>query len=1047
MIRISIFLLISLIWTNILSGQDSLMVRGIVTEENGIPLADVSISIEGVQANPVVTDSSGRFSLTCPNNDLWLLIDPVGNYKSKRIYLNNREELKIMLSPVDRESGYDEVGNLFQPELRRDFISASNAPDMKRYTQLSNPSIDQSFQGNIPGLWATLQSGMSNTGTSIYIRGIHSLYTSHQPLYIIDGQPIEEPGIFQSNITGYDYNPLATIDPMDITNITILKDYLGGSLYGVKGSNGVVLIETLKPSEVRTTIDFSYRTAISSSPDNIPQLNSRQYKTLANEILMSSGMIQENYKQDYFQLFTTENNPEYFKYNQNTNWQNEVFGNAKMQDYYLRIKGGDEIARYGLSVGYMNHEGIIKNTQANRFTVRFVGSFNVVKWLNLYVSSNMVNSISSLRESALSPITSPILTSLLKAPILNPYQYDVNGNELKSLENVNSLGISNPLAIINSFEGEQNNYRFSNSFKAEADILKDYLKWNSILGITFNSLQERVFMPNKGMALYYNEEVYNVSKSMKNYLSTFYSDNYLSYKQEFNNKHLITGAAGLRVYNNSLEIDWGTGKNSLLSDEYKQLQNGVSYLREMGGESSDWNRLGVYTAAGYSFRNKYYVNTNLCSEFSSRIGKDATGVMRIKGIPFGLFYSIGAAWRISAESFLKDISWLEDLKLRVSYGKAGNDDIGNLSAKDYYTVEQYRGTTGMIPGNYANGSLNFEVNRQLNTGLDLSLFGDRLSIGLDMYTTKTENLLVFETQPTYTGTLAVPVNNGEIKNKGWEIGFSSRIISQKRFKWDIGINVASFQNTVISIKDGEVITPFEGGRFVTLLGEPVLNFFGYKYEGVFKDRQEALEAGLVNGKGIPFGAGDAKYSDISGPDNIPDHVIDEHDMMVLGSPIPDLFGGLRNTFSYKRWFLTADFQLVMGRKVFNYLRFQNEKMTDLSNQSTGVLKRWTHDGQITDLPRALYNDPIGNSDFSSRWIEDGSFLRLKNLTLSYEVNQKIWMFRNFAVMASAINLYTWSNYLGYDPEFCYSNYSMEMGIDYGMVPQTRSFLLGIRVGL
>ncbi|MCK4923308.1 MAG: SusC/RagA family TonB-linked outer membrane protein [Bacteroidales bacterium] len=1046
-IRNTFFLLISLIWTNTLFGQDSILVKGIITGESGTPVSEVSVSIEGVQVIPAISDTSGYFEIICPKVDLWLLIEPISGYKSKRIYLNNRNQLKIQLSPVDRKSGYDEVGNLFRPELKRNILSASNVPDQDRSARMPVKSIDQSFQGSIPGLWATTQNGMSNSETSTYIRGIRSMYTSHQPLYIVDGQPMEEPGIFQSNISGYDYNPIASIDPMDITNITILKDYLGGAIYGMKGSNGVILIETLKPSEVQTTIDFSYRIGVSTPPTNIPQLNSMQYKTLANEILASSGRYEEDYKEEYFPLFTTENDPEYYKYNKNTNWQNEIFGNAIMHDYYLRIKGGDEVARYGLSVGYMNHEGIVKKTNLDRFNVRFVGSFNVVRWLSMYVSSTLISSTSSLKESALSPITSPILTSFFKAPILYPYQYDENGKELNDLENVNSLGVSNPLAVINNFEGEQKNYRFANSLRAEVKIFQDYLKWTSLVGITFNSLQESVFMPNKGMELYYDEEVYNVSKSLKNYLSTVYSDNYLSYKQEFNNKHIITGAAGMRVYKNIFEIDWGIGKNSHISDEYKQLQNGVSYLREMGGENSAWNRMGFYTGAGYSFRNKYYLNANLSTEFSSRTGINAKDVLKISGYPFGLFYSFGAAWRISDESFLKHLYWLEDLKLRASYGKVGNDDIGNLSAINYYTVEHYRGTSGMIPGNISDQSLKFEINRQLNTGLDLSMFGNRLFIGLDIYSTKTEDMLVFEPQPTYTGVSFVPANNGEITNNGWEIGFNSRVISQRKFKWDLGINIAGLKNTVNVIKDGAVVTPFEGGQFITMVGEPVLNFYGYQFEGVFSSRQEALDAGLVNERGISFGAGDAKYTDFSGPNGTPDSVINEYDMTILGSPIPNLFGGLRNTFSYGRWSLSADFQLVLGRDVFNYLRFQNEKMTDLSNQSTSIQGRWTHDGQITDIPRALYNDPIGNSDFSSRWIEDGSYIRLKHLTLSYTVAQEIWLFRNLEILVTATNLYTWSKYLGFDPEFSYSNNTMEMGIDYGMVPQTRRFLLGFKVGL
>lgn len=1046
-VAFKVILLTIILGAETVSGKDSLRVTGTVTGWKGIPVEGVSVSIEGVYTAPAITDTSGKFELDCPGGDLWLLVAPVDTYKSKRIYLNNRTHLDLQLTPVDMESGYDQVGNLFRPVLRRDILSSSTSPDAGKSEYYPVQSVDQYFQGKIPGMWATIQDGMPCSGASTYIRGIRSMYTTSQPLYIVDGQPVEEPAIFQSNLSGYSYNPVATIDPLDITNITVIKDYLGSAIYGMKGSNGVILIETLQPTVVRTTIDFSFRTGVSIQPEKLPQLNNAQYKTLANNILMSSGRFEEDYKEEYFQLYATEEHPEYFKYNKNTEWQKEIFRNSVLNDYYLRISGGDEIARYGLSVGYMNHQGTIEETFANRFNVRFVGTFNVFQWLRMYVSSNMINSTTGIRESARIPETSPILSALFKAPILHPYQYDENGNELKTLEEVNSLGVSNPVSVINNFEGKSKNSRFANSFRMEANILQEYLKWTSLLGITSNYLNESVFMPNQGMELYYNEEVHNAAKSLKNLLRTVYTNNYLSFRQEYNNRHLVTAATGMRLYMNTFEIDWGVGKNSHERDQYKQLQNGVSYLREMGGESSKWNRLGFYTSAGYTFRNRYFLTANLVSEYSTRTGKNAVNVLHIGGRPFGLFYSLGTAWRLSEESFLKELFWLEELKLRASFGKVGNDDIGNLSALNYYTVDHYRGTTGMIPGSNSDRSIKFEVNKQINAGVDLSLYGNRISFTLDLYDIKTEDLLVYEPQEAYTGSATIPANNGQISNKGWEVGVNSRIIHNNKFKWDLGLNLSGFKNTVDAIKGGEVITPFEGGQFISRVGEPVLSFYGYQFKGVYATSQEAALDGLMTEKGVPYGAGDAKFADLSGPGGVPDGVINDFDLTIIGSPMPDMYGGLYNTFTYGRWSLNAHLQLVLGREVFNYLRYQNEKMTDLSNQSSSVLKRWVFEGQVTGVPRALYDDPVGNADFSSRWIDDGSYLRVKHISLAYTISERTWFFRNIEVLASASNLFTWSSYLGYDPEFSFSYYTMEQGIDYGMIPHTRRFQLGFRVGL
>ncbi len=1028
-------------------GQDSLRVTGTVKGDSGEPVEGVSVSVEGVLGTPAVTDENGQFQVTTPGGDAWIMINPVDTYKSKRIYLNNRKSLILQLTPIDMESGYDLINDQFGPKLRRDFVGAFSAQDPKGSRHYPNQTVDQFFQNKIPGLWATVQSGMPLSGTTTFLRGIRSMHTTSQPLYIVDGLPLEAPGMFQSNLSGYDYNPLSTLEPNDITNITILKDYLGSSHYGVRGSNGVVLIETLKPTELQTTINFSYRTGFSLQPDRIPQLNSDQYKTFANEVLMSSGLYEENYTREFFQLFATENDPEYFKYNKNTNWQDYIFRDALMNDFFLNVMGGDEIARYGLSFSYLKYEGIIKDTDASRVNARFVGSFNIFDWLRMYISTNLSTNNASLNESVLSEKTSPILTSLFKAPILYPFQFDEDGQELSVVEHVNSLGISNPVSIIDKFEGSNKNYRFTTSFKVEGDLWQDHLKWTSMLGINLNSLTESIFMPNTGMELYYNDEAWNVIKKMNNNFYSIYSDNFITFNHSINEKHLINAAAGVRIHQNSLDIDWGIAKNAHEKDEYRQLQDGTSFLREMGGDDANWNRLGSYANASYSYLNRYIMEAGLVGEFSSRVGKNAQDMFLIGEIPFGIFYSAGVAWRISSEQFMKNIYWLEELKLRFTYGEAGNDDIGNLAGLDYYTADHYRETSAMIPGILIDQSIKFERNKQVNAGIDLSLFSDRISLTADWFNIKTEDMFVYEPQPTFMGFDLIPTNNGELSNRGWELSFYSRIFNLKKLKVDISLQLAGFQNRVESIKNDAVVTPFPGGYFISRIGEPVLSFYGYNYLGIYSTEAEAENEGLVNGKGIAFGSGDARFEDISGPEGIPDGVINELDRINLGSPIPKLYGGATTTFSYGRWSVSANLQIVTGQKVFNYVRYENEKMTDLSNQSTHTLSRWTYEGQKTNVPRALYNDPIGNSEFSSRWIEDGSYMRIKYLTLSYSIPQKLWLLRNLEVFATATNLYTFTKYLGYDPEFSFSYSILEQGIDYGFMPHTQSYILGVRIGL
>jgi hypothetical protein len=353
----------------------------------------------------------------------------------------------------------------------------------------------------------------------------------------------------------------------------------------------------------------------------------------------------------------------------------------------------------------------------------------------------------------------------------------------------------------------------------------------------------------------------------------------------------------------------------------------------------------------------------------------------------------------------------------------------------------------MIPGTITDQTLKFERNKQLNTGLDLSLFGNRISMTADWFSITTEDLLVYEPQPAYMGFNLVPTNNGELTNRGWELSLYSRVLNLKKLKGEITFHMAGFQNRVEAIQNDAVVTPFPGGAFISRVGDPVLSFYGYRFQGVYATQDEAEIDGLVTGKGVPFGAGDARFEDVSGPEGTPDGVINELDRVILGSPIPKLYGGATATLRYGRWSVSANLQIVTGQEVFNYIRYQDEKMTDLSNQSTNTLSRWTHEGQVTNVPRALYNDPVGNSEFSSRWIEDGSYIRIKNVTLAYRVPQQLWLLRNLEVFATATNLYTWTKYLGYDPEFSFSYSALEQGIDYGLMPHTKSYILGVRIGL
>ncbi len=615
------------------------------------------------------------------------------------------------------------------------------------------------------------------------------------------------------------------------------------------------------------------------------------------------------------------------------------------------------------------------------------------------------------------------------------------------LDEVDELGISNPRAVMDSYVGENTNYRFLTSLRIEGDLSKN-LKLNALIGLNINDTKENVFMPNLGMEYYLDGEAYNISQSLNNFLFTMYNDNYITYEEMFNGKHKVVVSGGIRWQTNNYQEDWGVAMNSQENDQYSTLQSGENELRNISGDNGKWNWLSGYVNGSYAFKDRYIFEASLSMDYSTRTGSNATNVLMISDYPFGLFYSVGGAWRISGESFMSDVNFIEDLKLRFNYGTSGNDDIGNYSSYAYYTLKLYRESSGMVPGGFPNRFLTFESNSRLSGGIDLSLLGNRLMIKANYYTTQTTNLLIYEQLSTYIGYDIFPSNNAALKGSGYDASLYSRIIKHGDFALDIGLNIGHFESNVELMPDGEVVNEILGGaQIINRVGEPTNSFYGYKYKGVFANQEAAATAGLVNEKGIPFGPGDAIFEDISGPEGVKDGVIDDNDKMILGSATPDLYGGISLDIYFKRFQLEMFWQGSYGGDVFNYLRYQNEKMTDLSNQSAAVLNRWVSPGQETNIPRALWGDPVGNSAFSSRWIEDGSYIRLKHLSLSYTIPGEVWFMKSLKLFITGSNLFTASNYLSYDPEFAFSFNSLMQGVDYGLMPMGRRIMMGAKFGL
>ncbi|MFO7935256.1 MAG: SusC/RagA family TonB-linked outer membrane protein [Bacteroidales bacterium] len=1037
-----------LVTVNLLVAQDStIMVRGTVLSSSGKPVSDVTVSIEGSSEIPVVTDQSGKFTLQSPSGDVWIIVSPTGGFKHKRIYLHNRDHLTIYLTPIDVPSGHDEVNLLYQAFNKRNVVASFADLNTRNVHHTPFLSVDGYMQGRITGMHVVKRSGLPASGAVTMIRGVNSINATNQPLYVIDGIPLLSHGVFGSNLNGYSYNPLISVNPMDISRITIVKDPAISAAYGSKGSNGIIFIETLDPSATQTSIEFDIRGGYSLMPPVfIPQMNAQQHKTFMNEVLFTSPMLEEQIKEQYPNLFLTGEDEQYINYQHNTNWQKLIYQNAYTSNINLKLKGGDQIARYGLSFGYISSDGIIKNTGYDGYNLRFVSRLNIFSWLKMNAGVALNYSSSSLKESAISDQTSPILASLAKSPLLNPYKYDLEGRRLSTLAEVDELGTSNPLAIIDNFTAGNDNYNFISSLDLTS-ALADNLSVNSTLSLSYNVLKENIFMPNHGMELYYDQEAINVAKATNNSIVAFYNNSHLIYEQVFGDHHYFTSNTGINIYTNRYEMDWGLTKNAQENDQYRFLQDGQSNLREIGGQNRTWNRITIYENVNYAFKDKYLFSASISLDGSSRIGEKADNTFLLFNEPFGLFYGSGIGWRVSGEPFLNNIQWLEELKLRFSIGKSGNDDIGEASATNYYNPVKYRETAGLYPAVIPNDRLTFETVSQMNSGIDLSLWGNRISAKFDYFVSNTINMLTFSPMYAYLGYDIRMENGGEMKNRGWDFSSFIGIIDSHSFKWQIQTFLSSVNNQVTGIKGEQLITDLAGAQVVNRPGAPANSFYGYVYEGIYHTRDEASGSGLVNAKGMAYQVGDAMFADLSGPEGSPDGIINDYDKTIIGSSIPEYFGGLINSFSYRRWTLSGYVQFVYGNEIFNFVRYRNEQMTGLANQSTTTLNRWQHEGQDTDIPRALWGDPIGNSVFSTRWIEDGSYIRIKNITLSYRIPDQFLAFKYAEFYLSANNIFVISDYLGYDPEFAYTFSNFHQGIDYGLTPQPRQFIGGIKFGL
>lgn len=1001
------------------------------------PAVGIHVQVENFSA--AITDDNGNFTLTVPSYDATLMISGEG-YDQRLVPLKGQKTINVALLDESHESIHETIVTPTGIQIKRNVTASMAQYNVNGFTQPAE-TPDALLQGRIAGLNVIRRSGLQGAGGNMFLRGYNSLYATNKPLIIVDNLLYDANEYGQSIIANNYTNPLALIDIKDIDNITVLRD--ASSIYGTKGANGAIIITTSHAKNQATKIDFGAYTGFNQAPKELPVMSAADYRIYLSELLQSKGMTSTQIAALPY-MNDDPSSPLYNSYHFNTDWQKKVFQNSMNNNYFLKVTGGDNIAMYSMSVGYMKNQGIINTTDLSRFNMRFNADFNFSKRFTGFATLALTYNEQHLKDQGISDKTAPVFLSLVKAPFLHDHEVDAKGVESPNLADVDTLGISNPAVIIKKMQAYNKYYRFTGAFGFDFAITS-HLHASSIVGIVFDKIRENIFVPSVGVAkdTLSNAIANNRLGTQVKRLFSVYNDTRLQYTQTFNGVHKLSARVGIRFQHNQAEQDYALGYNSP-TDDLVSVQNGVNALRQTGGGIGVWNWLNTYMNAEYGYKDKYFASFNMAMDGSSRFGKQADG-LKLGGYPFAVMPSIGAAWLVSSENFMAH-SPLDLLKLRATYSISGNDDIGNYTSRQTYGSQNLLGMEGLVRNGVANPALQWETVKKINAGIDVAFLNERAGVTVDVFKSNTTHMLTYEQLGTTTGFSTVLTNHGSMSNTGIEVTASYRIINKSALKWDFGVILSTYKNKIGSVPNGQITTDYAGATILTANGKPANQFYGYVANGVFASDADAAKAGLqkknADGSYSQFKGGDVIFTDVNG-----DKIIDENDRQVIGNPNPKFTGGITNRVIWKRFELNTLFTFSQGNDVYNYLRYRLEAESGYENQLISVNNRWRGNGQVTSTPKAAFGDPMGNSRFSNRWIEDGSYFRLRSVSLQYYIPVKSAIVHSATIYATGNNLFTLTRYKGFDPEFSAGSSLFVQGIDTGLDPLFRSVTVGVNIGL
>lgn len=1006
-------------------GMQQPAVKGKVTDAAGQPLPGVTVVVKGT-ARGTVTNADGDYSLTNIPEDATLVFSFVG-MRTEEVAVGNQTTINVTME--EETIGIDEVVAIGYGTVKKSDLTGS-VSSVKAEDLQATPitSIDQGLVGRAAGVMVTQTSGMPGAIASIRVRGTSSLQGGNEPLYVIDGFPVYNGTGFGNTGGSTRYSGLSTINPSDIESIEILKDASATSIYGARAANGVVLITTKSGKRGTDLISFDATYGVQSVVKKIDVMNALEYAELSNEAYMNDGLAPPY---DETEMQQIRQNPE------GTDWQDEVFRSAPSQNYQLTFSGGDQKMIYSVSANYYNQEGIIRSSDFKRYSGRINLERNILANFRVGTNFTMSKTISNAVRTDAGG-NQGVVSSAMK---FNPISPVFINEELKIYTPVNSPGIiyANPVATADEMIRENQAVRLLGNIFAEWEIVPD-LKAKVSFGTDLFNTKFNTYIPSN---IYESGGVASATIN-GGYTTNWLNENTLSWNKEINEDHQISLLGGITFQQNHYEGVTASSQdyvNDVL--KYNSLQAGATY-NQPSSSNTDWSLISYLARANYNFKERYLLSVSARVDGSSRFGTNNK---------YALFPSGSFAWRLIEEDFIQDLGFFDNLKLRTSYGFTGNQEIGLYNSLPTLTSTTYTIgralVTGFYPNKIPNPDLKWEKTSQLNIGLDIGLLNNRFRITSDYYYKKTTDLIYDVGVPFVSGFSTSLQNIGSVENQGLELGIESDNITGQ-FQWTTNFNISFNRNKILELggedykdvggDDGHLKT---GQVHRLIVGEPIGLFYGYVFDGIFQDQAE-LDAGP---KSPTNWVGGRRYADLSGPDGVPDGVVNAtYDRTVIGDPNPDFFGGLTNTFLYKGFELNLFLQYSYGNDIFNYNAIELELPSGGQNVYADLVNRWRPDNPSNKYPVATTNR---SAVFSSAYIEDGSYLKVKTLTLAYlfpELNTR--HLSNLKLYVTGQNLLTFTNYNGYDPEVSYRGATnLEMGEDFGGYPQARTFLLGVSLNI